>query len=102
MSKERWLSFTPFAERQLTDLHDYISDQASSIAADRYVGRILRFCRRLLLFPERGTKRDELRPGLRTVGFERRVTIAFMVRPDDVLIIGVFYGGQDIQSKLNG
>ena len=40
-------------------------------------------------------------PGLRTIGFERRVTIAFMVTPDAVLIEGVFYGWQDFESAFD-
>ena len=31
--------------------------------------------------------------GLRVTGFERRVTIAFIVTADAVLIEGIFYGG---------
>ena len=31
-------------------------------------------------------------PGLRTIGMDRRVTVAFMVLPDQVLIEGIFYG----------
>jgi toxin ParE1/3/4 len=38
-----------------------------------------------------------LRPGLRTIGFRRRVTIAFAVEAEVVTIIGVFYGGQDFE-----
>jgi toxin ParE1/3/4 len=40
--------------------------------------------------------RDEIRPGLRTFGFRRRVTIAFDVAPGAVIILGIFYGGQDL------
>ncbi len=36
--------------------------------------------------------------GLRTVGFERRVTITFVVTADTVLIEGIFYGGQDFEA----
>jgi hypothetical protein len=38
-----------------------------------------------------GTQRDDL-IGLRVTGFERRVTIAFIVTADAVLIEGIFYG----------
>jgi plasmid stabilization system protein ParE len=51
-------------------------------------------------FPERGTRRDDLLPGLRTIGFERRVTIAFVVTPDTVLIEGIYYGGQDFEAAI--
>ncbi|MGB5087418.1 MAG: type II toxin-antitoxin system RelE/ParE family toxin [Methylocystis silviterrae] len=55
---------------------------------------------KLETFPERGTRRDDLRPGLRTIGFRRRVTIAFAVETDAVTIIGIFYGGQDLEAAL--
>jgi hypothetical protein len=34
------------------------------------------------------------------MGFERRVTIAFVVVADMVLVEGVFYGGQDFAAVL--
>ena len=46
----------------------------------------------------RGTQRDDLLPGLRVTGFERRVTIAFIVSEAAVLIEGIFYGGRDIEA----
>ena len=53
-------------------------------------------------FPLRGQVRDDLLDGLRTIGFERRVTIAFVVNDDAVLIEGVFYGGQDFEAVFLG
>jgi len=46
----------------------------------------------------RGQKRDDLWPGLRTTGFERRVTIAYVVTANAVLIEGIFCGGQDFEA----
>ena len=51
-------------------------------------------------FPERGTRRDDIRPGLRVIGFERRATIVFQVLEDEVIIVRVFYGGQDYEAAL--
>jgi plasmid stabilization system protein ParE len=48
-------------------------------------------------FPQRGTRRHDLRPGIRTLGFERRVTIAFQVLENEVVIARIFYGGQDYE-----
>ncbi len=92
--------FTASAERQLDPLHRYIAERASEHTADRYVGRIIAFCEGLSIFPLRGAKRDDLLPGLRTIGFERRATIAFMVTDDAVLVEGVFYGGQDFEANF--
>jgi len=90
--------FTPLAERHIDGLHKYITIHASESRADSYVGRILAFCNGLVTFPMRGQQRDDLLSGLRTTGFERRVTIAFCVTADAVLIEGIFYGGQDFEA----
>jgi toxin ParE1/3/4 len=92
--------FTPSATRQLAKLHNDITLRASESRADAYIGRIEAYCMRLETFPERGTKRDDLLTELRTIGFERCVTIAFVVTDDAVLIEGVFYGGQDFEAEL--
>jgi hypothetical protein len=39
-------------------------------------------------------------PGLRTIGFERRATIAFQVMQDEVVILRIFYGGEDYERAL--
>jgi toxin ParE1/3/4 len=70
--------FTPLAERQIDHLHAYITEHSFEERADRYIERILQFCRSLVTFPHRGRRRDAVFPGLRTVGFERRVTVAFV------------------------
>ena len=57
-------------------------------------------CNGLSTFPLRGTQRDDLLPGLRVTGFERRVTIAFVVTADAVLIEGIFYGGRDFEAEF--
>ena len=91
---------TPLAERQIDKLHEYITEHASEERADGYVSRIVDYCNGLVPFPERGTKRDDILPGLRVTGFERRVTIAFIVTADAVLIEGIFYGGQDFEAAF--
>ena len=82
--------FTPLAEQHIDSLHEYIAVHASEERADGYVGRIVDFCNGLSTFPLRGTQRDDLLPGLRVTGFERRVTIAFIVTADAVFIESVF------------
>lgn len=76
--------------RHLDSLHEYITTHASESRADDYIGRIAAFCKGLTTFPMRGTRRDDLLPGLRVAGFKRRVTIAFVVTDTAVLIEGVF------------
>lgn len=52
------------------------------------------FCEDLGAFPHRGRARDDIRSGLRTVGFKRRVVIAFAVLGQTVVIVGIFHGGR--------
>ena len=92
--------FTSRAERQIDSLHEYITEKASQIRADAYIARIVAFCTRLETFPLRGQQRDDLLSGLRTIGFEHRITIAFVVTTDAVLIEGIFYGGRDFEAAF--
>jgi toxin ParE1/3/4 len=94
--------FAPEAQRQLVDLYMRLAAVASAEIADAYVGAILQTCESLRMLPLRGTSRDDIRPGLRTFGFRKRATIAFEVTGESVTILGVFYGGQDFETMLEG
>jgi hypothetical protein len=54
----------------------------------------------ILGVPTRGTRRDDIRAGLRTVGYRRQATIAFAMSDDTVNILGVYYGGRDYEADL--
>lgn len=41
-------------------------------------------------------RRDDLRPGLRVLGFERRVVIALRVGDGAATILRILYGGRDL------
>ena len=94
--------FAPEAEDSLVSLHDYIAEHGSPAAAERYTSAIVTYCESLAAFPHRGTRRDDIRPGLRITNYRRRTVIAFEV--DDtaarVAILGVFYGGRDYERAL--
>lgn len=94
--------FAPEAEAQLIALFRYIAREASPEIADSYVGAIVAHCEKLADFPERGTPREDIRPGLRTISFRRRVTIAYAFDGTSVTIVGIFYGGQDFAALMAG
>jgi toxin ParE1/3/4 len=64
------------------------------------VDGIVEYCESLQTFPHRGQRRDEIRPGLRLTNYRERTVIAFIVEGDQPVIIGVYYGGQNIESAL--
>jgi toxin ParE1/3/4 len=94
------VGFRPLAEADLVALYDHIGSQSGDTLAAAYIARIEATCRTLAAFPERGTRRNDLAPGLRTIGLERRVTIAFRVVDSEVAIVRIFYGGQDYERRL--
>ena len=71
--------FSPEAESQLVALYFHIAEAASPEIAAKYTEDIVKGCESLRTLPHRGTRRDNIRAGLRTFGFRRRVTIAFAV-----------------------
>lgn len=96
----RRVVFRPPAEDDLFNLYEYIAARSGPTVAGGYIDRIEAACLALAAFPERGTRRDDLRPGLRTVGFERRATIVFEVDSEVVRIVRVFFGGRDVEGAL--
>jgi toxin ParE1/3/4 len=98
--KKYEVSFRPLAEADLVRLYDYIAEASGPAVAGAYVNRIEAACLALESFPERGTRRDDIRPGLRLMGFERRATIMFQVTEHEVVIVRIFYGGQDYERAM--
>ena len=94
------LAFSPEAIEDLRHVADYIAEQAGSARALAEIDRIEAWCRSLTDLPERGRRRDDIRPGLRVISFQRRMTIAFTVQSDRVIILRILAAGRDIQALL--
>lgn len=88
--------FRPAAVKDLFDLHAFIATQSGTERASAYVSLLEAACLSLGDFPERGTRRDDLRPGLRTLGFRRQASIVFRITADGVEIGRILHGGRDL------
>lgn len=96
--------FASEAQAQLDAIEDYIAIASGFPAtAAHFVDDIIAYCESFETFPERGTRRDDLLPGLRIVGYRKSVTVAFRVSDNaQVLsVVGIFYGGQDYEASLS-
>lgn len=93
--KKRRVEFSQAARSDLFAIYDWINQASGWETATGYIERLERYCIGFGVASERGMSHDELYPGLRVVGFERRVAIAFLVRDESVVIVRLFYGGQD-------
>jgi toxin ParE1/3/4 len=98
--KQRHVVYTVEAADDLEWIYDTIAEASGPVTASRYEQRIRDFCDRLEFGAERGTLRDDLRPGLRIIGFERRVPIAFLLEGDRVVVLRSFYGGRDWETDF--
>jgi toxin ParE1/3/4 len=87
------------AREEIEHLYDYIADHAGPSMAWDYVGGLREFLEGLAEFPERGTVRDGPVSGLRVIGYRRRTSVAFVVDPGKVIILGIFHGGRLIDEK---
>jgi len=100
MTRQKDVVFSPEAETQLVQLYDYIAANASPAIAESYTGAIVERCERLGEMPLQGIARDDIRRGLRTTFFRRRVVIAYSGGVKAVTVLAIFYGGQDYESLL--
>ena len=93
----------PEAEADLRLLYEGLIERGAPPSTARgFVNRIIGHLNGFELFPKRGSLRNEIRQGLRIVGFERRVSIAFLVDDDanEVVVFRILYGGQDYARML--
>lgn len=91
----------PAAARHLAQIEARIAEEATPQIAERYVEAILKRCYSLDRFPHRGTPRDDLRPGFRTLPFKGNVVIVFAVGESEVAVLGVGWRGQDLARILD-
>ena len=101
-SMTRPLIVHPDAAEELNQLYDYIAEQAGPARAWMYVSAIRSFLNDLCTYPERGSLRGGIVQGLRIIGFRRRLSIAFVARENDVLVLGFFYAGRNVDPALLG
>ena len=99
---KRQVIFAPEAQDDLFSLFSYIAEQSGPSTAIGYISRIENYCLGFDIASERGTTRNDIRPGLRIAGFERRITIAFHVEAESVTIDRILYGGRDVDRILRG
>jgi plasmid stabilization system protein ParE len=73
--------FSPEAEEQLAALYLFIAAASSPAIAAQYTEAIVSYCETLREFPHRGTKRDDVRPGLRITNYKKRTSSLWRLTP---------------------
>lgn len=98
--KRRRVELSEEARADLIALYDWIAEAAGPATALSWTERLEGWCMGFELASERGHLREDIRPGLRIVGFERRVTVALVVEDDRVIILRVFYAGRNWEDTV--
>ena len=88
--------FSECAWHDLDEIYDWIADKADAGTAIAYLNRIEEFCSVLGDFPNRGSPRDDLAPGVRTTVFEGSAIVANVVGKSEVTIVRILGRGRDV------
>lgn len=92
----------PAATADLIEIYDWIADRSDPDTARAYNDRLLAACASLADYPRRGSLRDDLAPGLRTISFEGRAVIAYRITADAVDIVRILHHGRDLGRAFEG
>jgi toxin ParE1/3/4 len=92
--------YLPDAVADLDKLYSDITLAADAKTADDFFEGVIAFIRALEPFPARGTVSESRIPGLRIIGYRRRISVAFSILGDDIVILGVFRRGQNISNQI--
>lgn len=95
MTKPRRVVWRQTATDDLYRLYDWIADRADPDTAFAYTSAIEAHAADLATFPERGTPRDDIAPGVRTLNFQGRTVIAYRAE-QAVEVLRIFHGGQEL------
>lgn len=94
------VQLSALAIEDLIALHRWVSAEANIPTADGYLARIEERIAALADFPDRGSPRDDLIAGLRTLTFERRLLIAYSVDGKIVTVQRVINALRDLAPML--
>lgn len=98
--RTRKVVYSDQAQTDLLEMELWLEARAGKHRARSYVDRLIDKCEKLEFASNRGTERNDILPGLRTIGFERRVTIVFVVDETQVEIVRIFPHGRDWESEF--
>ena len=87
------------ASDDILNIFKFVLENSRNLAtADTFVSRIEKRCQSIGNAPYGGKPRDDLMVGLRTVPFEKRTIITYVIVNVVVEITNIFYGGRDYEA----
>lgn len=91
---------TDDAQTDLFNIYHWVVAEAGVEIADGYYGRIEARLFALDRYPNRGSPREDLGEGIRSVSFERRITILYRVETNIVRIMRIVSSARELGSAM--
>jgi toxin ParE1/3/4 len=90
------------SHEDLAELATYILERSSEQRAISYIRKLVRECRSLSTAPYRGSRRSDIRPNMRVIGYKKAVLMVFRIEEVSsvVVILGFAYRGRSIDQIL--
>lgn len=95
MSKPYRVVWRQTATDDLYRLYDWTADRADPDTAFAYTNAIDAHAADLATYPTRGTPRDDIAPGVRTLNFRGRTVISYRAG-EAVEVLRIFHAGQEL------
>ncbi len=83
------------AQRDLYELYNWIAERADPDTAFAWTSAIEQHVAKLADFPDRGSLREDIAPGVHTLNYRGRTVIAYLTG-DCVEILRVFHAGREL------
>ena len=95
MSEIRAVRWSAKAEEDLFELYLWLAAEAGAEFAFDYTSSIRAHMESFRTFPERGTPRDDLSPGLRSTVYRRRTVLAYRLADGELEVVRLHHAGRD-------
>jgi len=98
MSKEFYI-LSEIADKDLEDIFDYTMDEFGFDQAEKYLLEIEEIFQGLVLNPQSGKKRDEIKQGLYSFPKDNHI-IFYRISDNHIRIVRVLHGSRDISKHF--
>ena len=93
------VKFNEQAVSDILNIYKWIYEvSCNAVIAQNFTDRLVVACEKIGNAPYGGKPRDDLLQGLRTVPFEKRTIITYIIVNQTIEITNVFYGGRDYEA----
>ncbi len=87
------------ADHDLMEIYDYSLSNFGEKQADIYFNRLISYFDRLAIYPELGTKREELAAGIKSLTFHSHV-IFYQILNDSILVVRILHHSRDFPKHI--